>query len=145
MLEKDINYTIYFQGNNSDNFFSLQLFNESPSFKYNLTNGPIVLYYSPFYSFEIDISKYELNDTILLDIHCLAAYSLKYQFKSSFQKNEFIDLGIYDERNFIPIKKEINDSSLVINIEIKIYKYYFQEFFIINLILYLELINYKFK
>ena len=145
LLEKDENYTIYFKGNNSRNFFSLKLFNESPTFKYDIANGPIALYYSPFYSFEIDISKYDLNDIILLDIYGQVTFSLKYQYKSNFQKNEFTDLGLYDEHNFIPIKKEINDSYLVINFEIIAYKYYFQEFFIINLISDLEVIKSEFK
>ena len=144
-LEKDENYTIYLNGNISTNFFSLQLFNEPPSFKYDLTNGPIALYYSPFYNFEIDISKYELNDTILLDIFSYRSYSLKYQYKNNFKKNEYIDLGLYDEHNFIPIKKEINDSSLVINIEIIDYYYSDLNFFIINLISDLEEIKSEFK
>ena len=144
LLEKDENYTIYFNGNDDDNFFSLQLFNETPSFKYDLTNGPIALYYSLFYNFEIDISKYEFNDTILLDFYSYKRYSLKYQYKSNFQKNEFIDLGLYDDNNVIPIKKVINDTTLVINIEI-IDQYSFLCFFIINLITDIEEIKSEFK
>ena len=116
LFEKNENYTIYFMGYNN-NFFSLQLFNETPILKYDLKNGPIALYYSPIYYFEIDISQFEVDDIILLYFCSSSIVRIKYQYKSKFKGNNFNFLGIYKRYNYIPIKNTIKDSSLIISIE----------------------------
>ena len=143
LLEKNENYTIYFMGNyRTNHFFSLQLFKESSILRYDFKNGPIALYYSPFYYFEIDISEFEINDIILLDFYSSESYSFKYQYINNFKENNFNCLGRYDKHNYIPIKKKKKDSSLIISIEMM----GSIDFIIINLIRdKIEEINYEFK
>ena len=117
LLEKNENYTIYFNSENQ-NFFSLQLFNEPPDFKYDYKSGPIALYYSTYYYLEIDISEYKLDDIILFSFFTSESCAFRYQYKKNFKGNNFIDLGSYSHRNFIPIKKTIEDSTLIIRIQV---------------------------
>ena len=117
LLEKNENYTIYFNSENQ-NFFSLQLFNEPPDFKYDYKSGPIALYYSTYYYLEIDISEYKLDDIILFSFFSSQSCAFRYQYKKNLKGNNFNDLGEYSYRNFIPIKKTIADSTLVIRIEV---------------------------
>ena len=57
LLEKNENYTIYFMGNSTNNyFFSFQFLKDNSILKYDFKNGPLALYYSPSYYIEIDIS-----------------------------------------------------------------------------------------
>ena len=115
-FEKNQNYTIYFE-NNKDFIFTLQLFNESNIFKHDFKTGPILFYKSMYY-YEIDISNYKVNDIILFQFHTdMGEYTFNYQYKSNFNGNNFIELGLYKKRNYIPIKKTIEDSSLIIYIK----------------------------
>ena len=116
LLEKNSNYTIHFNSPNR-NFFTLQLFNEPFDFKYDFKNGPIALYYSNYHYLEIDISEYKLNDIILFSFFSYFKYSFRYQYKKNLIGNNFIQLGCYNYNNFIPIKKTIEDSTLVVRIE----------------------------
>ena len=131
-FEKNQNYTIYFEGPSDFPVIILELFNESKIFKHDFNTGPIILY-SDIYYFEIDISNYNLNEIILFNFNCIEQYIFKYQYSSNFKGNNFIDLGHYNNLNFIPIKKTIQDSSLIIYINIYIY-FYRQSFSIIELI-----------
>ena len=145
LFEKNENYTIHFMGYKKY-IFSLQLFNETPILKYDLKKGPIVLYYSPIYYFEIDISQFEINDIILLDFYGDSTYSIKYQYKSKFIGNNFNYLGIFEGHNYIPIKNTIKDSSLIISIETYDNYYDWRDFNILNLIPdKIEEINSEFK
>ena len=48
---------------------------------------------------------------------------MKYQYKNHFIENNFINLGKFSEINYILIKKDINDSSLILYIEANSYLY----------------------
>ena len=64
----------------------------------------------------MNISQFEINDIILLDFYNYYNYSLKYQYKSKFIENNFNNLGVFNNHNYI-IKNTIKDSSLIIRIE----------------------------
>ena len=117
LLEKNENYTIHFKGYDREKLFSLQLFNETPIIKYDIKNGPLSLYGSNVYIFEVNISKFEVNDIILLDIYGSDTYSVKYQYKCEYTENNFINLGVYSWHNYVPIRNTIGDSHLIIRIE----------------------------
>ena len=117
---KNENYTIHFMGYEKEKLFTLQLFNETSILEYDFNSSPIALYGSPVYYFEINISQFEINDIILLDFYnyySYSSYSFKYQYKSKFVRNNFINLGRFREHNYIPIRNKIKDSSLIISIE----------------------------
>ena len=97
----------------------LLLFNYLMNQKYlNIifTMDPLLLYYYKYY-FEIDISNYNMNDTILFKLYSRNNYGFKYQYKTDFKGNNFIDLGNHHYNNFIPIKKTKNDTSIIIYFE----------------------------
>ena len=98
------------------------MFNESKTFKHDFKTGPIILYKNKSY-YEIDISNYNIDDIILLEIHSRGKYIFKYQYSRNFKGNNFIDMGFHIQQNFIPIRKKIDDSSLIIYIEL--YEGYF--------------------
>ena len=75
----------------------------------------MLFYENIYYYYEIDISNYKINDIILFQLHCENCdYAFNYQYKSKFNGKNFIDKGVYEKRNFILIKKTIEDSSLII-------------------------------
>ncbi len=143
LFEQNENYTILFMGYPNQNFFSLQLFNEAPISKYDFKNGPILLYYLPLYYFEIDISKFEIDDNILLDYYSSSTYSFKYQYKSNFNGNNFKYLGRFNFHNYIPIKNIVKDSSIIISIEVL--SEHHVDFSILNIIPKFEEINSEFN
>ena len=55
----------------------------------------------------MNISQFEINDIILLDIYCSDTYSFEYQYKSKYTENNFINLGIYSWHNYILLKKQL--------------------------------------
>ena len=113
-FEKNNNYTIYLEGN-QNSLISIQFF-DKPKF-YNLdTNNIIPLYYKKYY-FEFDISNYQLNDIILFRLDSSGSFSFAYQYKQDFKGNNFKDLGYFLDTNYIPIKKTIEDKTLIIFIE----------------------------
>ena len=114
-FEKNENYTIYFEGNREP-FMSIQFFNEPKFFKVDFKNGPIPLYCMKYY-YEIDISDYKLNDIILFKMYSLGGYRFSYQYKKDFHGNNFIDIGYFNYKNYIPIKKTIEDKSLLLYIQ----------------------------
>ena len=116
-FEKNQNYTIYFDGKGFP-LINIQLFNEPKIFKHDFENGPIFLFNTKYY-FEINISNFEFNEIILFKFYSTGAstYTFQYQYKKNFKGNNFIDLGNYEGQNYITIKKEVNDSSLIIYIE----------------------------
>ena len=120
-FEKNKNYTIYFEGNDNP-FISIQFFNEPKIFKVDFNNGPIALYCEKSY-YEIDISNYKLNDIILFRMNAAASYRFSYQYKKTFIGNNFIDIGYFDDDNYIPIKKTIEDTSLIVFIEFHILRF----------------------
>ena len=129
-FEKDINYTIFYNKNESiDNSISIQFFEEEKFIKYNPLNGPMTLYKSRYY-FEIDISKYEVNQYILFQIYSDGEYTFRYQYKKNFNGNNFIDFGHFKAKNYIQFKKLIEDNSLYVFIEFHI----IELFSILNLI-----------
>ena len=116
-FEKDINYTILYNKNESiDNSISIQFFEEEKFIKYNPLNGPMTLYKSRYY-FEIDISKYELNQYILFQLYSDGEYTFRYQYKKNFNGNNFVDFGHFKAKNYIQFKKTIEDNSLYVFIE----------------------------
>jgi len=135
-LEKNQNYTIYFDKNGGFASFIIQLFNESKIFKHNFQNGPILLYNDKYY-FEIDISNYSLNDIILFELYSSDNYAFKYHYKTDFKGNNFIDLGNHKYYNFIPIKKTKKDTSIIIYIEYTTFTSFFSILYLIP--------NYKVK
>ena len=108
-----INYT-------SDSPIYIQFYNERTYFKYNKKDFPIILYgKNNEYFIEIDISDYEIGEYILLHTFHGVDYYIKYQYKKDFRQNNFINLEINEGFNYIPIKKTINDSSLILSIKYK--------------------------
>lgn len=122
-LEKNQNYTIIFDSNSRDPLIIIQLFNEEKTFKYNFENGPYFLKQKKYY-FEIDISKYQLDDIILFEVYASNNYIFKYQYKSNIKGNNFIDIGSHKYHNYIPIKKRNKDSSIYVYIEFNFQKYF---------------------
>ena len=116
-FEKNQNYTIYFDGKEYP-LINIQFFNEPKIFKHNFEEGPILLFKRKYY-FEINISRFQLDDIILFKFYAndFSNYAFKYQYKENFIGNNFIDLGYHVGQNYIPIKKKVNDSSLIIYIE----------------------------
>ena len=114
-FEKNQNYSIYFEGNGSP-LISIQLFNEPKFFKVDLNKGPISLFYRKYY-YEIDISNYQLNDIILFKMESAGNYRFSYQYKKELSGNRFIDIGQFGNENYIPIKKTVDDTSLILYIE----------------------------
>ena len=137
-FEKNENYTIYFEGN-GEPFMSIQFFDEPKFFKVDFKNGPIPLYCKDYY-YEIDISDYKLNDIILFKMYSSGQYSFRYQYKKDFHGNNFIEIGYFDSNNYIPIKKTIEDKSLLLYI-------HFHQlcFSLLNMIKDVEEINTEFK
>ena len=114
-FEKNVTYIIHFEGN-SYPLISIQFFDQPKIFKVDFKKGPISLYYIQYY-YEIDISNYLLNDIILFKMDSRGNYRFSYQYKKDFYGNNFIDIGYFQENNYIPIKKTIEDSSLILFIE----------------------------
>ena len=84
----------------------------------NKEDFPLILYgKNNEYYFEINISDYKIGEYILLQTFDNAVWFLKYQYKNDFKKNNFINLGGYNNFNYIPIKKTKNDSSLLLYIK----------------------------
>ena len=116
-FEKNQNYTIYFYNSRNllKNLITLQLFNESNFFKHDFKTEPMLFYKNIDYCYEIDISNYKINDIILFQLHIeYCNYAFNYQYKSKFNGKNFIDKRVYEKRNFISIKKTIEESSLFI-------------------------------
>ena len=130
-FDKDTEYYIYYY---SKSPIHIQFYNEDSFFKYNLEDFPIMLYgTNNEYSFEINISNYNVGDYILLQSSNLANWKISYQYKSDYIKDNFINLGEYNDLNYIPIKKTKNDSSLLLHIKCSAkYEYYF--LFLINIL-----------
>lgn len=104
-------YNISFK---SDKRINFQYFDKIKYFKYDFTKkGPLILNQNTYY-LEIDISSYELNEYIVFIMNNNVGFNIKYQFKSNLKHNCFFDLGNYLIFNYIPIKKRINDSSLLL-------------------------------
>ena len=138
-FEKNITYIIHFEGN-SYPLFSIQFFDQPKIFKVDFKNGPISLYYKQYYYYEIDISNYLLNDIILFKMDSDGNYRFSYQYKKDFHGNNFIDIGLFERNNYIPIKKTIEDSSLILFIEFHIW-----HFSLLNIIKDVEVIKSEFK
>ena len=114
-FQKNLNYSIFYT---SDTAMQIQFYNESNFFKYNKEDFPLILYgKNNEYYFEINISDYKIGEYILLQTFDNAVWFLKYQYKNDFKKNNFINLGGYNNFNYIPIKKTKNDSSLLLYIK----------------------------
>jgi uncharacterized protein YrzB (UPF0473 family) len=67
-------------------------------------------------------------------------YRFSYQYKKDFHGNNFIDIGLFERNNYIPIKKTIEDSSLILFIEFHIW-----HFSLLNIIKDVEVIKSEFK
>ena len=105
------------EGNDSP-FIIIQFFNESKIFKVDLNKDPLPLYAKQYYC-EIDISNYKLNDLILFKVFSSRwpFYRFRYQYRKDFSRNNFFYKGSFEGYNYIPIKKTIEDTSLIISIE----------------------------
>ena len=104
---------------------SFHIYNESDIFKHDFNDMPIILNgYNYSYYFEIDISTYKKGEYILFSLYddfskCIF---VKYQFKNHFKGNNLIPLGEYrGVSNYIPIKKETEDSTLILFVKPFIY------------------------
>jgi len=96
----------------------IQFFNENNFFKYSKENFPMLLYMkNREYYFEINISDYKVGENIILQTFDTTGNYIKYQYKSDFSQNNLINLGLYNNFNYIPIKKTKNDSSLILYIK----------------------------
>ena len=115
-FKKDQKYNIYFQST-STLPIHIQFYNESFFFKHDFNERPLTLLDKYDYKIEIDISEYNLGEYILLEIYGYRSIlNFEYQFKNDFKQNNYIKLGTYYNFNYIPIKKNKNDSSLLLNI-----------------------------
>ena len=118
-FKKDKEYYIYF---NSSSPITFKFYNNTD---YNLHNfnkdGPLILGTTNYiYNFEIDISDYNIGDYIVFYMIFREDYiSVKYQFKNNFKSNNYINIGEYkDGFYFIQIKKTVQDSSMILNLNI---------------------------
>ena len=139
-FEKDKNYYIYFS---SDIEFDgdrspiiLQIYNDV--IKHNFNNGPIVFTGSKVeYNYEIDISKYNKGDyIILINFGNENDLSIKYRYKNS-KSEYFTELKKYEGTSFIPLQILEKDSSIFLKLKmtynydkllaIDLFKYNFEE------------------
>ena len=84
-------------------------------------DGPLILGTSDYvYNFEIDISDYNIGDYIVFILtHSYPTISVKYQYKNNFKSNNYINIGEYkDGFYFIQIQKTVQDSSMILNLNI---------------------------
>jgi hypothetical protein len=127
-FKKDLEYKIYYKANaikppsypplpTRSPAIHFHFYNEESFFKYNKEDFPIILYGIEIESyFEINISDYNVGDYILFHAFGGNRWKIKYQYKSDFKNNNFINLGEYNGFNYIPIQKTKNDSSLLLYI-----------------------------
>jgi len=116
-FKKDLKYYIYYKSNSP---IHIQFHDEDTFFKYNLDDFPILLYGNENeYNFEINISDYNVGEYIIFQASDRIIWNIDYQYKNDFNKNNFINLGIFDKLNYIPIQKTKNDSSLLLHIKYK--------------------------
>ena len=113
-FQKDKEYNIFFNSSSPIKIY-FGNGNESDFFKHDFNNGPIIISsLLPKYIYEINISNYEIGDYIIFQKDDNnVEFELKYQYKNDFKQNNFIDLGVYNSFNYIPIKKTKNDSLLL--------------------------------
>ena len=122
-FKKDRKYYIYYEP--IDHIETPIIFNLYNNIDYNYHNfnkdGPLILGTNNYeYNFEIDISDYNIGDYIVFDMFFSEPdISMKYQFKNNLKSNNFINIGEYGYGfYFIQIKKTIQDSSIILNLNI---------------------------
>ena len=114
---KNTNYNISFYGYSEDSTGLIQLFDDSQLIKHNFENESLILLEYYKYNIEIDISNYNIGNNIGFLIYGDSEFRFKYRFK---QLEKEIDLGKFRLSKgfqYIIIKKDINDDSLLISIE----------------------------
>ena len=121
-FKKNQKYYIYYKSSSSTRIV-IQFYNESNFPKHDIMKRPIIVLGNFSYNIEIiDISEYNIGDYIVFHTYDIVTtfysyeFDLSYQYKKYFNKSNFIKLGTYSGFNFIPIKKEKNDSSLLLKI-----------------------------
>lgn len=122
-FKKNKKYYIYYSliNNQHKTPIIFQLYNNSDYNIYNFNkDGPLILGTNNYvYNFEIDASDYNIGDYIVLILGSFyGCISLKYQYKNSLKSNHYINVGEYYNFNFIPIKKTVEDSSIIINLNL---------------------------
>ena len=122
-FKKDTNYAIYYDCKKCHYYdidrISFQIYDESKYFKLDVNNPIVLLNYN--YQFEFDISKYKINDYIIFTLFGEYAIKVKYQYKSIFNGNNYVDLGLYKSINNILIKKNNNDTAIILNFQFQNY------------------------
>jgi len=114
-FKKDLEYKIVYE---SKSPIHIHFYNEKSFYKFNKEDFPIMLFgYENESYYEVNISDYEVGDYILFHTFSGKNWNIKYQYKSEFSNNNFIDLGEYCGFNYIPIKKTKNESSLLLYIK----------------------------
>ena len=139
-FEKDKNYYIYYSsdievgGDRSP--IIMQIYNDV--IKHNFNNGPIIFTGKNVeYNYEIDISKYNKGDyIILINFGNENDLSIKYRYKKS-TSDYFTELKNYEGTSFIPLQILEKDSSIILKLKmtynydkllaIDLFKYNFEE------------------
>ena len=112
-------YYILYNASHSKSQINFQFLDESKFIKHNFNKEPFILLNEYKYYFEIDLSDYKIGDYIVISVYgndILSYIILKYQYKNKFKENNLINLGKCNNFNYIPIKKEVEDS-LILYIE----------------------------
>ena len=122
-FKRDQTYIINYNAK-TNSTINFQIYNESDLFKHDFNDGLIFLSGINYdYFFEIDISNYKKGEYILFFFYDFTNYIfVKYQFKNDFKGNNLITLGEYNGFNYIPIKKETEDSTLILFVKALISK-----------------------
>ena len=116
-FKKDQKYNIYY---NSP--FSIHIYfseNENLFYKYNADKGPIAFFHYIFknYTFEIDISNYEIGEYFVIHMFFEGYLDIKYQYKNDLKVDNYNNLGYYDSGmnkfNYITFQKTKNDSLIL--------------------------------
>ena len=112
-FKKDKKYDIYFNSLSPINIYFCNI-DQNTFFKHDFDKGPIITYYSfPKNIYEIDISNFSIGENIIFQKDQNYEIEFQYQYKNDFKQNNFIELGAYNQFNYIVIKKEKNDSLLL--------------------------------
>ena len=116
-FKKDQKYNIYY--NSSYNIHIYFYENENLFYKYNADKEPIIFFHYKLndYTFEIDISSYEIGEYFAIRLFHDDTLDIKYQYKNDLKLNNYNNLGYYSDSlnkfNYILFQKTKNDSLIL--------------------------------
>ena len=126
-FKRDIEYIAIFEdislSSNKKPSIYFQFFDDEEFIKPNLAQSSLLLFNDYEYFIEVDISKYQKGENIILLIFASSnELKIKYQYKEEYNCTNLINLGTLNDFhdykiNYIRIKKEKDDNYLIIYIK----------------------------